>query len=305
MTRSSALRALVLVAAIAALVLQSGRFGLHTWSSSRPTDLADRLRGACAAIRSDLPWQRLDVGPARVVITIPRDATLVTLSPEHPTLPDALAAAVADGHSVAFNVQFQTIDSNFRDTRGATLVGDAPLHAVPEGDPTRKAPQDFVTFSALAPPPQLTITAGPPPASLTGRRFAMGGLFGLRLRGVNIASWYLDGQESGHAFAAQTKGKMLFATGHSSGCVAIVAHSNQALTGSNALTLQAEADAAGLLTFSAWRDALGAAGFGDVAAFDSGISPHLVMSGATGPEVLVPMDPSAVPVLRYGARVSW
>lgn len=305
MTRSATLRALVLVAAITALVLQSGRFGLHTWASGPPAELPDRLRAACAAIGPATPYQRLDVGPARVLVTVPRDATLVTPSPEHPTLPDALAAAVADGRSVAFNVQFQTIDSNFRQTRGATLVGDAPLHAVPDDDPTRKAPQDFATFSALAPPPRLTLTSGPPPASLPGRRFAMGGLFGLRLGGTNVASWYLDGQESGHAFAAQSKGKMLFATGHSSGCVAIVAHSNQALTASNALTLQAEANAAGLLTFSAWRDALGAAGFGDVAAFDSGISPHLVMSGTAGPEVLVRMDDSAVPVLRYGARVSW
>jgi hypothetical protein len=296
-------RVAALLGLVVALAFQSGRFGLRMHAASAPVDVADRLRAACAAGGS----HRMDVGPAVILVTVPRGAELVTRSPDHPTLEEALNHSVRSGRSLAFNVQFQTVASDFRQTRGATLEGDTPLHPLPSDDPTLRSPSDFATLEAIGPEPvRLRLVRGPPEPRVEGRVFAMGGLFPLREAGMNVDSWYVDGQEEGHAFVAQAKGKMLLALGNARGCVAVAAHPNVVLDGATAWQMQQNADEVGLLTFSAWRDLLGSAGFADILALDSGISPHLVVSGEAGePEVLVHMDPSAVPVLRYGARIAW
>jgi hypothetical protein len=272
----------------------------RTVGQQAPAGLSEQLRAAC----TPGALGRVNVGPAVVLVAAPRSADLVAVSPERPQLADALAAAVADTPSFAFNVQFQTTSSNFEQTRGATLQGDLPLHPLPPDDLTRSKPDAFATFEALE-PAQLRLVPGSPAPTVPGRRFAMGGLIAARAGGRTVESWYVTGQEEGHAFVAQAKGKLMLALGSPSGCVAVLAHPNVDLDGFTASANQADADARALLTFSGWTRVFADAGYADVLIFDSGISPHLVVHGEQGLEVLVPMDPSARAILRYGARIGW
>lgn len=266
-----------------------------------PSPAPSRIAAAC-----DDPsgLHRLAFGPAHVFVLRPTGGALVEAGKG--TLADALSAAVEGRRSVAVNAQFQTLKSDFRDTRGATLRGDAPLHPLPPDDPTLAAPADYATLEAVgAEPFVVRAYAGPPTPQVPGRLFAMGGLFPLRLRGQDVDHWFVDGQERGQPFVAQAQGKMLVATGHATGCIAIVAHADLPLTEVVASSFQAQAGELPPRTFSAWVDDLGHAGFSDVLALDSGISPHLVWADGAAATEAVRMADQAVPILRYGMRLDW
>ena len=276
------------------------------WSTPPERDTATKLRAACDGLTDPTDARHLSIGGAEVVVLRPRDAQLVT-APKGSSMADTLHEAARGERRVAFNGQFQTLATDFRQTRGETWRGNVRIQVPPNG-PTHVAPMDFATLDVVGDGDAVSVQIyrGPPRANPTDRRVALGGLFPVLLDGKPTESWFVDGQEEGHRFAAQNQGKMLVATQEQ--CTVIVSQEKRDEVVLIPQRAQQAADAAGRQTFSEWTADFAAAGFTDAVALDCGISAHLEFSG---PErraeatTLVHMKPSIERSLRYAAVMSW
>jgi hypothetical protein len=279
-------------------VLACGWFDPPPPPRAPEVDIAAAVRQAC----DDGAATHFEAAGAHVVVLRPTAGALVVVDPGAPDMAASLADA-ADPVGIAFNAQFQTLASNFADTRGYTVRGNDVLEHVEPGDPAHAAPDDFATLSLVG--STLSVSRGHPSLEpVDGRVFALGGLFPLAMDGALTESWFVDGQESGPRFLAQGKGKMLLGLSPS-GCVTVVAQRGVALEGASTNARQAAADAKGLLGFADWRARLLHAGLDDVLALDSGPSAHLEVHGLGQTGTVVQMAETSRPMLRYGVALRW
>lgn len=273
------------------------------WSTPPERTTATALRTACEQLSTPTDAVHLSLGGAEVVVIRPRDAQLVT-APKGASMADTLHEAARGERRVAFNGQFQTLATDFRQTRGETWRGTDRIQ-VPADGPTHVAPMDFATLDVVGQDGavRLDIYRGPPTPEVADRRMAMGGLFPLLLHGKPVESWFVSGQEEGHRFVAQDQGKMLLAT--SPTCTVIVSQEKRDEPVLLPQRSQNAADAAGRQTFSEWIADFAAAGFTDAVALDCGVSAHLEFSEHDKPTTLVHMKPVIERSLRYAAVLSW
>ena len=248
----------------------------------QPTNLTD----ACT-LATQHGAQRLTQHGAHAITLVPRQARLVLPTDDTPTLPAALAQAVAPGKRLAFSAQAVWTKDGQAQVLGQAWHKQEIVHEASPGDPSTATPNAFATLDLLEVRGRARLEAylGPPRTRIPERRAALGGLLPMWTGGERVAHARPD--------AGTSPGKLLLGLNGPFGCAVILAEPSSS-------------DAVAPHTAEQWTADLVEAGYRNVLLVNDQGAPHLVVAPSPDTsEVLIEMAPQHHEVVRFGVVMSW